>query len=279
MKRSADTRKILVLCLFSIILLSFVAGVVSAQVADSTDSMKDPISKATSYISDMFTKWTGGYTDVNIAKYSFIVLIMLLIYAILNAGVIPFVGHANWYIKLPISVLIGFLAGAYITPSEVYMLLTSYGALGIILGGIIPFIIVSFFTIELGKEDAMGGKAISILVWIAFIIFIGIKAITGMAEEKIKVWEGVIYLILVLGGFIFIFAYNYITLKLFKSGVNQGILGSEMMESARIEGKITNLIEEQQGITGMDKDAIRRRALLQHKIEALREVLNSIGNR
>lgn len=269
MKRSVDMRKILVLCLFSILLISFVMDVVSA----------DSISDVKSAISEMFTKWTGGNTDVNIAKYAFIVLIVLLVYAILDAGIIPFVGKAGWYLKLPISAVIGFLAGAYLAPSEVYMLLASYGALGIILGGIIPFIIIAFFTIELGKENAMGGKAISIVIWIAFIIFIGFKTITGMSEGKINIVEGIIYLALILGGFIFIFAYNWIVLKTFKSGVNQGILASEMTESARIEGKITNLIEEQQGITGTDKDAIRRRALLQHKIDALRDVLNHIGSR
>ena len=60
----------------------------------------------------------------------------------MNFAKVPESNVVQWLISIPVA----FLAVAYITPSELFTLLTSFSALGLTLSTIIPFIILLFFS-------------------------------------------------------------------------------------------------------------------------------------
>ena len=156
---------------------------------------------------DMFSGWQKGELDVSIAKYAFWILLTLIIFSIVS--LIPFLEKQSYQLRTVVSFIIAFLATAYLTPSDIYTMLVSYGALGIVLGAGLPFIILLYSSIELNKSGA-GGKILSKLLWVAFILFLVWKLIYGMffceistTMKCIGMFEGWVYI-----GFI-IFAIIY----------------------------------------------------------------------
>ena len=172
-------------------------------------------------VRDLFRGWQEGALSVNIAKFVLWGVLILLIYTIL--AFLPFLsgrGNEKKAIRWVLAVLIGFLAMAYMTPSDVYTILTSYSAMGIVLTGVIPFIVLLFFTIELEKEETgagAGGRMLSNIIWIVFVIFVIYKLVDGVFFQTcpvnpgvvslgsgcINVVEGGVYLLVIFGSLFF----------------------------------------------------------------------------
>jgi len=239
------------------------------QLDDAAAAATDAKGEVQSYIVNMFTKWGQGNTDVIIAKYAFIILVCILIFGI--SAHMPFL-KGNWYLQLPFAILVGFLAGAYLTPSDVYTMLTGYGAMGLILGGIIPFIIVGYFSLEMGKEGIFG-KWTSIIIWIGFVIFIIYKLILGLVLGKIGAFEGIIYGLLVLVSFIVVLAYDKIQMKMYKAGASAGVREATKTQIAQWEAKIGILENDAMGIDPNDPDYRDKQKRISGKIEQLKELI------
>lgn len=145
-------------------------------------------------VGDMFSSWAGGQLSINIAKYAFWLLLSLIIYVVLDF--IPlFKADKQTFIKYLIAFIVGFLATAYLTPDDIYTILISYGALGVVLGAAIPCMILLFFSIRIREKGGPGGAIFSRVLWIAFIIFLIWKAISGMyITEVINEGEGWTYI-------------------------------------------------------------------------------------
>ena len=193
--------------LISVMLLSLVVGVVAAQTAF------DPVK-------DMFTEWQGGNLSINIAKYLFLALLTIFIFSI--AKTVPFLKRMNQGLIGLFALIVGFLSTAYLAPQELYDLLLSYNALGMLLGAIIPFIILVFFSIEMGKEGE-GGAIIQKVIWVGFIGFLCYKIYMGLmatgTEMKLS-WAGaIVYAAVIIISLIFVIYNRQIMLTFFKSGV------------------------------------------------------------
>ena len=198
-----EKKRLYGLVLFGFIFTSLFVGVVSAQTPAS--AIFDPIK-------DLFANWDKGELSVNIAKYVFWGILGLLVYSILF--VIPFVKDRHVGFKIILAVLISFLSIAYLTPSDIYTMLASYGALGIVMGAVIPFMILLFFSIEMDRQGGVGGKMFSKLVWFAFILFLIYKIISGINQDPgIDVIEGVIYLGFIVFALIWVFWLNRAVMK------------------------------------------------------------------
>jgi hypothetical protein len=121
----------------------------------------------TSFISDFFTNWSAGSLDVTIAKYLFWIMLLMLI-----TDVLGFVGFpSNGFLQFLLALVVSFLATAYITPNEVYVMLTSYSALGLTLGTIIPFMIMNFTSVMLAgakrvKQMSSGRLMLIFMLWL-----------------------------------------------------------------------------------------------------------------
>lgn len=162
-----NKKRMLGLFIFALVFSSLILGVVSAVTPFQP-------------VVDFFTKWGEGNTDINIAKFVFWVILTLFIYSIL--AYVPFVkGDSSGQkgIRFILAFLVSFLSIAYLTSQDLYLTLTAYSALGVVLGAIIPFVIILFFSIEMGKSGGVGGRLISKAVWIGFIVYMAWKIFDG----------------------------------------------------------------------------------------------------
>tara|TARA_Y100000310_G_scaffold240533_1_gene244358 strand:- start:880 stop:1320 length:441 start_codon:yes stop_codon:yes gene_type:complete len=111
-------------------------------------------------------------------------------------------------------------------------MLAGYGALGMVVGGILPFMILMWFSVQLAKggQKNRGGQLFAKFVWFAFIIFLVWKLIDGMyycelgtlANDNvtgcINKFEGWIYLVLIILAIVWIwFMEKWVINLLFKN--------------------------------------------------------------
>ena len=169
-----NTKKNLVLGFFSLFIFVFAINFVAA--ANPT--------------ADWFSSWDDGNFSANIAKYLFWALVSMLIYGVSD----KFPGlKGKEFIKVPFSLIVGFLSMAYITPDEVYSIMTSYSAMGFVMSSVVPFLILMFFTLDLsGKEgDAktqVGYNVIATLMWAGFSLFMVVRAVGADEGSPLLTW-------------------------------------------------------------------------------------------
>lgn len=160
-------KKVLVFSFAFILAMSFLfnLGVVSA--VEPFDTIGESIGK----VLGSGGGWTGGKLDPNVARWAFFVLLALLFWSALDYA--PFFKEGvGKKISWIVAIMVAYLAMAYITPEEVFITLTSYTTLGIVLGGALPFIILAFFSMKIHQEGGLGGKLLAKFLWFAFIIFL-----------------------------------------------------------------------------------------------------------
>jgi hypothetical protein len=141
----------------------------------------------TSFIREMFAGWSEGRLDLNIAKYLLFFLVFMLIFSVLGLFLGKIIGAFT-------SLIVAFLAVAYITPDEVYTILTTYTALGLTLSIAVPFFIMALFSLVLTNPFRFVNGRLVVntrgrtrmyqyffvsLLWLLFVGFIIYKAIVG----------------------------------------------------------------------------------------------------
>ncbi|MDP2628628.1 MAG: hypothetical protein Q8P15_01890 [Nanoarchaeota archaeon] len=194
-----------------------------------------------SFVSDFFTSWSEGSLDLNVAKYLFWIIITFIIFSALNIAKIPSQTALQWLIAIPIS----FLATAYLAPSEVFAVLTTYSALGLTLAVIVPFIVMILISAMLlsntkVQQMTVGKIMFEVMLWLFFAGFLIYKLIAGY--QNIDRSNGVLITIwVVLGLSVAILTFN----KQFRNWV-RGI-GNEIKKAQAEAGKLERDIEEEFG--------------------------------
>jgi len=271
-KKSVMFWSVLVL-LASVFLINFV----SAQSLGS--KIFDPVK-------DMFATWNEGNLSVNIAKYVFWAIITLLVFTLLEF-IPPFSNSTNKampWIRFILGVLIAFLSMAYLTPSDIYTALASYGAMGIVLSAVVPFIIIMFFTMQLSKAEDDSGHMIGNIVWVAFIVFLVYKVISGVffctaggtgadAVKCIAVMEAIIYLAVIVfaiwyvwkGGYILMNMATKSRIKSMAQNMDEGKRTTLLAEAARLDKQA----EAMMGTPGASKESVKK---LHDRAEEMRQV-------
>jgi hypothetical protein len=234
--KKRESRKFLLLFAFGLLGVFIFSTVVSAQVAST---IFDPVK-------NMFSDWGQGNLSINIAKYLFLALLTLVIFGLV--GFVPGLSKLNVALKLISALIIAFLATAYLTPSNVYTVLASYGALGIVLGAVIPFVILLFFSSQLGKEGGAGGMLLSKIIWAAFILFLVWKIVDGMFNisgvgATIGAVEGWVYVAFIVLSLAWVFGFDrYIFAFIKKEGIKD--VKSRYAEAAELSGAKTKTDSE-----------------------------------
>ncbi len=124
--------------------------------------------------------------DSNIfAKILLFILVALIVYAV--AGALPFMKGEKTYIAALIAIVVGLLATFFLKVEEINTILLSYGALGITLTGILPFVLITVIAKQLA--DA-GYRFLNRPIWIVFLIITGVRWLT--AEKDTATVEGYI---------------------------------------------------------------------------------------
>ena len=266
-----NMKKVLMLGVLGMFMLAFAMSFVVAEAAPVTgNAFLDPIA-------DMFAKWGDGQTSVNVAKYLFLALLSIIIYSIV--GVLPFLSDQSNWIKWPFSIIVGFLATAFVTPAEVYMMLLSYSAMGVVISGVIPLVILVFFTIEVEKKDDRAGAMITPVVWIAFIAFLIYKVIAGWASDTnyLGATEALIYLGVMVASILFVIYKNKILNMIFERGMKAGMHKKESAQKITLSARITEKERLLSELVSSGKGARSHAYLtLKGEIEGLQAHLNSM---
>lgn len=233
-----NTKKILTFSVLGLFMFAFAMTIVAAAVPETTaitgnaiqDAIQDPIK-------DLFTKWEGGQLSTNIAKYLFLALLAIILYSL--SSVLPFLSDQNEWLKWGFAIIVGFLATAFITPEEVYLLLVSYGAMGMVISSVIPLIILFFFTYELEKKNKRFGSTLTTMVWVGFVIFMVYRLIAGWASGNIDAWGFWLFIIVIVASIAFILYKDKLFDRIYKKGIEEGIKGKEMAQDATLAARIT----------------------------------------
>lgn len=195
--------KILGIVLISVMFLSLIAGIVAAGVFDP--------------VKDMFVKWEEGDLSVNIAKYLFLILITVVIYSVLATVNFPKQSALRWLIAIPVS----FLATAYITPKEVFSMLSSYQALGLTIGIFLPFVIIFFFTVKVIEEGKSSGIFLQLIIWYVFAAFLIYRLIIGWITKEASMGANIVIAGATVACLIFATANSYIRKRITRHFIEQ----------------------------------------------------------
>src|SRR3989344_7341051 len=122
------------------------AGMVVAQSAESQSVAGD-------FFKNIWDSWkTGGNFPEGFAKLMITIIIIILVYSTLDF--FPgFKGDEKLGVRALLALIVGFLGGAYLLPGVVFVILTSYSAMGFALGFVLPFLILLVFTWKIIEEE------------------------------------------------------------------------------------------------------------------------------
>jgi len=211
------------LLLLSFVMIMFALGFVSAQTifSDIADSFRSGVSGVIS-------------PGPGFAQFLLFILVALIIYAI--AEELPFVGTKTW-VAGAIAVVVGLLSTFFLKSEEVYTILLSYGALGITLTAIIPFVIISVIAKKAhDKDNVLLGK----LLWITFFVVTLFKWGLSSSSEigTFGKWVYPIVLSLVLA---MLFFENWIYFRLLKLTLKGESEKAKEFNQAQISAEISRL--------------------------------------
>lgn len=146
--------------------------------------------KVSSFISNMFADWSSGNMDINISKYLFWIMLSILIYSILTSASFPEKPFLRWLLAIPIS----FLSIAFITPDDLFGIMTSYTALGLTLTIVLPFMVMFYFNTMLLTDNKLtvGKILFQRFLWILFSAFLIYRMIILFSTEGMKLSGAVV---------------------------------------------------------------------------------------
>jgi hypothetical protein len=161
-----NQKRVFVFLFVSLMLFSLIAGVVSAQIGPPAPPTTDwgifePIRK-------MAFGWASGEGySFGAAKFFILIIIWILIGGVLD----KFPGLSGnqtgkKYMRFFLSFAIAFLASAYFTATEVALIVSSYSAMGFVLGGIVPFLIMVFFTTSTVSSIDKNKGSVVVQTWV-----------------------------------------------------------------------------------------------------------------
>ncbi|MBM3206962.1 MAG: hypothetical protein FJZ43_05070 [Candidatus Staskawiczbacteria bacterium] len=132
-----NQKRVLAFVFISLMLFGLIPSLVSAQLAEIFQPVAD-------FAKSVGSGWSQGEGySFGVTKFFILIIVWILIFAVLD----KFPGFKDkTAVKFFLSLAVTFLATAYITASELAVLVSSYSALGFVLGGILPFMIMFFFT-------------------------------------------------------------------------------------------------------------------------------------
>jgi hypothetical protein len=140
-----------------------------------------------SEIQTWFTKWEEKQLGANIIKYLFFFVLAGLIFVVLNFARFP----PKTFFQILIALPAAFLATAYITPTEIFVIFQSYDALIVTLKFVLPFIVMIFVSAMLlsdGKIDEKKKTTTNLLVfflWLSLLVGYGYNIIEPIVLGKI----------------------------------------------------------------------------------------------
>ena len=168
------SNKIFVITILSLFLIAFsMQFVVAENVGDQLVKAVTPGDLDTGAIGDALSSFTESD---GFAKFLIFILVTLIIYGISDSFM-----EGKSVLRFGVSLIIGILSTFYLANTEVRSILLSYGALGITLSLIIPFVII----VIMGRKLSTEGKVpfASKVLWLGFGIILIMRWWTAPTNE------------------------------------------------------------------------------------------------
>ena len=168
------SNKIFVITILSLFLIAFsMQFVVAENVGDQLVKAVTPGDLDTGAIGDALSSFTESD---GFAKFLIFILVTLIIYGISDSFM-----EGKSVLRFGVSLIIGILSTFYLVNTEVRSILLSYGALGITLSLIIPFVII----VIMGRKLYIDGKIsfASKVLWLGFGIILIMRWWTAPTNE------------------------------------------------------------------------------------------------
>lgn len=197
MKR--DVSRVLVLCLFSILLIGFAAAIVSAQTTQpsttpTSSSLADRLASSGNWLGQnigyTLQGWQKGNLDAEALKWLYFILIAVLVYSILGTIGLFDSSVVRWVL----GAVVAFISTAYITPDQFWAIGQEYSVFGMTLSVFLPFIILFFFTFTAAKDGKADGLLLQWVVWVIFAGFLLVDLLAGTQQGNSGYYELVIFL-------------------------------------------------------------------------------------
>jgi len=185
---------------------------------------------------DSFRTSVGGLvgTGPGFAQFLLFILVALIVYAI--AEELPFVGKKGW-IAGGVAIVISILSTFFLRSEEVYTILISYGALGITLTAILPFIVIAVIS---KRSHDKGYFFLSKILWIVFAVVTLFRLGLSTASE-IGTFGNFVYPIVLILTLIMLFLEGWFYLKLSGIQLKEGLTRSQKLQAFRITAEIEDL--------------------------------------
>ena len=163
-----NIKKIFTIFVLGVFILSLGMSFVSADPADP--AVESPVAE---FFKGVFVSWGDGETFNPIfAKILFWLIITLIIYSV--ADLIPGLdGEKMGFVRWVLAVVVGFLSVTYITPNEIYTMMVSYSAMGFVLGGFLPIIVLAFFTWSIASKSSKNPHQFAVMRLLTWFMWLG----------------------------------------------------------------------------------------------------------
>lgn len=186
-----NMKKVLVMLLFFLLLVSFVNIAVVSAVEDGDTVQETDLSDyygshfckflgwKTEWICSRLAQWEPGFdwqqgdkTALAIFfKYMMLILIIIMVYSVLNQAKFP----KSSALQFIVALILGFILTFMISSKELVTALTSYSALGITLVIFFPIMILGFFTLTVASKTDPFGIYIQKIAWIIYASYLLLK--------------------------------------------------------------------------------------------------------
>jgi len=174
--------KLFAFLFLGLVLGSFFAGLASASFS-GVGSIGIPQS-----VKDAYSAWAAGTIDPGFAKILVFMLVFLVVFLVLeNIGIFNSEGR-TWVVWV-ISAIIGFLATAFLLPTDIMSLLLSYSALGLTITTLIPLALLIGFSYQAAKSEGNAGMImIQWVAWIIFLLYTIYKTFSAYNDTQVYSW-------------------------------------------------------------------------------------------
>lgn len=194
-----------------------------------------------------------GFTFEDFQYYSagslLLILVTLLLFAV--SDFVPFLSGTSSWLRFAISLIVGILSVAYLSPENIYTSLMNFKALGITMTTIVPILFLIGFTLKWDTEKTEYSFIASIM-WLVYLI--AFFVLYGQAFWQMISWFfgkgslpdigffGIIFVPLVaIIAVAFLFAGGFIARWWFFYRLKKEIVKGKLNTDAEIVGKINTL--------------------------------------
>jgi hypothetical protein len=254
-----STKRVLILGLFSLLLVSLI-GFVSAQ------TIKDDVIKI---ITDILNGESASFVkDILSPQILFGILIFLVIFAIISK--ISLFGTSG--IKIAVSAVIAVLSAGFISIEWIYPLLNQYTAMGITITLLLPFALIFYFV----KEIAPHNKLMHHVIWGTFLVIVIVNAFTNwyVIPAGQQTLTKVLYWIIMIASTVMFAFGNKIYSYMFKKELDEAISQYKDANKVQIEAAINKLEESKTYLTAGSAGYQKNIQDINKKIKGLKGIIN-----